>query len=159
MTAIRQLGYLGLEVSDLASWERFAVGVLGLEPAHRAEDGSLALRMDDRAQRIVLHPGPADDLAYLGFELASESFGVCVIDLAVRYQPELGDPRSYRFRSWHRRPRDERLDGHPQILVVLSHLPCPQISRSECLPLQPSAIGTARSPASSASPLRRRCLN
>ncbi len=78
---------------------------------------------------------------------------------AVRHQPELCDPGSYCFRSWQHRLRDERLDRHPQILVVFSHLPCPQIFRSVCLPLQPSAIGTARSPASSASPLRRTCLN
>jgi 2,3-dihydroxybiphenyl 1,2-dioxygenase len=73
MTSVRQLGYLGLEVSDLAKWERFAVGLLGLEPAARGKDGSLALRMDERAQRIVLHPGPADDLAYLGFEVANDA--------------------------------------------------------------------------------------
>ena len=73
MSRVRQLGYLGLEVRDLAAWERFAVDVLGLAPSRRGEDGSLALRMDDHEQRIVLHPGPADDLAYLGFELATEA--------------------------------------------------------------------------------------
>ena len=73
MTRIRQLGYLGLEVSDLAAWERFAVDVLGLSPGRRGADGSLALRMDDHEQRIVLHPGRADDLAYLGFEVASDA--------------------------------------------------------------------------------------
>ncbi|MFI5314089.1 MAG: VOC family protein [Myxococcota bacterium] len=73
MTSVRQLGYLGFEVSDLARWERFAVDVLGLEPAHRGADGSLSLRIDDREQRIALHPGPADDLAYLGFEVANDA--------------------------------------------------------------------------------------
>ena len=52
MTRVRQLGYLGLEVSDLIAWERFAVDVLGLELARRAADGSLALRMDWFEQRI-----------------------------------------------------------------------------------------------------------
>lgn len=73
MTSVRQLGYLGLEVSDVPKWERFAVDLLGLAPAARGPDGSLALRMDEREQRIVLHPGPADDLAYLGFECASDA--------------------------------------------------------------------------------------
>ncbi len=72
LTSVRQLGYLGLEVSDLAKWERFAVDALGLAPAARGKDGSLSLRMDEREQRIVLHPGAADDLAYLGFELAND---------------------------------------------------------------------------------------
>lgn len=71
MTAIRQLGYLGFEVSDAARWERFAVDLLGLAVARRGDDGSVALRMDEQEQRIVLHPGPADDLAYLGFEAGS----------------------------------------------------------------------------------------
>jgi len=69
MTAIQRLGTLGFEVSDVAAWERFAADVLGLEVGERRTDGSVALRMDERAQRIVLHPGPADDLAYLGFEV------------------------------------------------------------------------------------------
>jgi 2,3-dihydroxybiphenyl 1,2-dioxygenase len=73
MTRIRQLGYIGLEVSDLAAWERFAEGVLGLSLARRGADGTLALRMDDHEQRIVLHPGRADDLAYLGFEVATDA--------------------------------------------------------------------------------------
>jgi 2,3-dihydroxybiphenyl 1,2-dioxygenase len=73
MTSVRQLGYLGLEVSDLPRWEKFAVDLLGLQPARRGADGSLALRMDRHEQRIVLHPGPADDLKYLGFELANDA--------------------------------------------------------------------------------------
>jgi catechol-2,3-dioxygenase len=56
MTSVRQLGYLGLEVSDFSRWEKFAVDVLGLQPARRGEDGSLALRLDQNEQRIVLHP-------------------------------------------------------------------------------------------------------
>jgi 2,3-dihydroxybiphenyl 1,2-dioxygenase len=73
MTQVRQLGYLGLEVSDMARWETFAVDLLGLEPGRRGDDGSLALRLDQFEQRIVLHPGPADDLAYLGFEVANDA--------------------------------------------------------------------------------------
>ena len=52
LTSVRQLGYLGLEVSDLAKWERFAVDVLGLAPAARREDGSLALRMVRSAPQL-----------------------------------------------------------------------------------------------------------
>lgn len=79
MTQIARLGYLGFEVSDsalpqaLVEWERFAVQVLGLAVAERAADGSLALRMDDQAWRIRLHPGERDDLAYVGFEVEDEA--------------------------------------------------------------------------------------
>ena len=72
MSGISRLGYIGLEVSDLEAWERFAVEGLGLVLADRHADGSLALRMDEQAQRIVLHPGVGDDLAYAGFELEEE---------------------------------------------------------------------------------------
>jgi 2,3-dihydroxybiphenyl 1,2-dioxygenase len=73
MTGISRLGYLGFEVSDLSAWERFAVDILGLVVSERRPDGSLALRMDDQAQRIVLHPGPRDDLLYAGFEVENDA--------------------------------------------------------------------------------------
>ena len=72
MAAISRLGYLGFEVSDVAAWERFAVDALGLLVSERRSDGTLALRIDEQAQRIVLHPGPRDDLAYAGFEVDDE---------------------------------------------------------------------------------------
>lgn len=72
MAAIARLGYLGFEVGNLDAWERFGVEILGLAVAERRADGGLALRMDDQAQRIVLHPGPRDDLIYAGFEVDDE---------------------------------------------------------------------------------------
>lgn len=68
-----KLGYLVFEVSDVAAWEKFATEILGLQVARRSDDGSLALRMDDYEQRFLLVPGPADDLAALGWELASSA--------------------------------------------------------------------------------------
>jgi 2,3-dihydroxybiphenyl 1,2-dioxygenase len=70
--AVSRLGYLGFEVSDVAAWERFAVDMLGLLVSERRADGSVAFRMDDQAQRIVVHPGSRDDLAYVGFEVGGE---------------------------------------------------------------------------------------
>jgi catechol 2,3-dioxygenase-like lactoylglutathione lyase family enzyme len=69
---ISQLGYLAFEVSDLAAWEAFATGVLGLEVARRW-DGGLSLRMDGHAERFFLTSGPADDLAAMGWEVADEA--------------------------------------------------------------------------------------
>lgn len=100
MTAVARLGYLGLEVSDLAAWERFAVDVLGLEVAGRRDDGCVALRMDDQAQRILLHPGPSDDLAYLGFELDDEHGlrGLAQQLRAAGFAPRDGSPEKTRER-------------------------------------------------------------
>src|SRR5262245_44411975 len=72
MTAVSRLGYIGLEVSDLPGWESLLVDVLGLVISARHPDGSLALRTDDLAQRLVLHPGAQDDVLYVGFELEDE---------------------------------------------------------------------------------------
>lgn len=69
---ITQLGYLAFEVSDLAAWETFATGVLGLAVARRW-DGGISLRMDGHAQRFFLTQGPADDLAAVGWQVADEA--------------------------------------------------------------------------------------
>ncbi|ARU17139.1 biphenyl-2,3-diol 1,2-dioxygenase [Croceicoccus marinus] len=60
---------MGLEISDLADWRAFASGELGAQWVDR-EDGTADLRMDDYASRIRLHVGDADDLAYIGWEVA-----------------------------------------------------------------------------------------
>lgn len=69
MGEIQALGYLGIEVADLAAWRRFAEGQLGLQWAER-EDGTVDLRIDSYAARIRLHQGPRDDLTYAGWEVA-----------------------------------------------------------------------------------------
>jgi 2,3-dihydroxybiphenyl 1,2-dioxygenase len=74
-SVIRQLGYLAFEVSDLAVWESFATGVLGLAVARRW-DGGMSLRMDGHAQRFFVTQGTpgaiVDDLAAVGWEVADE---------------------------------------------------------------------------------------
>lgn len=66
------LGYIGVGVRDLPSWETFATSILGLQLGSRDADGTLHLRMDERHHRIIVHPGGNDDLAYLGFEVEDE---------------------------------------------------------------------------------------
>ena len=73
MTAVAQLGYLGFAASDVGAWESFAVEVLGLAVAGRSHDGTLALRLDNHWHRIIVTPGDADDLAFIGWEVDDES--------------------------------------------------------------------------------------
>ena len=76
---ISQLGYLGFEVKDLAAWETFATSVLGVAVAGRGDDGAFSLRHDAQAHRIFVAPGPADDLACLGWQATDEAaFGAVV---------------------------------------------------------------------------------
>ena len=59
MSEIEALGYIGLEVSDLARWADFAGAALGLEVVERGPNG-LDLRMDSYAWRLRLNEGPRE---------------------------------------------------------------------------------------------------
>jgi 2,3-dihydroxybiphenyl 1,2-dioxygenase len=65
---IAALGYVGLAVSDLPAWRRFATELLGLQAVERS-DGSIDLRMDNYATRLRLIEGTEDDIAYVGWEV------------------------------------------------------------------------------------------
>ncbi len=70
---VTQLGTLGFEVSNLAGWEKFATGVLGLECSDRDPDGTVFLRMDEHHHRFALQQGPRDDIAYAGWLASDEA--------------------------------------------------------------------------------------
>ena len=72
MARVTQLGYLGINTSDVNAWERFATQVLGLQANRREDDGSLSLRMDEYQRRFTLYPGGNDDVAYLGWQVPDE---------------------------------------------------------------------------------------
>jgi 2,3-dihydroxybiphenyl 1,2-dioxygenase len=63
---IGSLGYLGLGVKNPAAFGDYLTEVLGLMTGE-AQD---RYRLDDLAWRIAVEPGDADDLAYVGFEVA-----------------------------------------------------------------------------------------
>lgn len=67
MAHVKELGYIAIEASDLAAWEAFGVGVLGLQLAAKDAD-RLVFRMDGRAHRITVEQGPADDLVRQGYD-------------------------------------------------------------------------------------------
>ena len=69
---IEALGYVAIEVSDLARWEAFAAGTLGLQPVHRDRSG-IDLRMDAYASRVRLIEGPRDDVAFIGWEVRDQA--------------------------------------------------------------------------------------
>src|SRR5262249_60872736 len=73
MASVTQLGYLGLSVDNVDQWEHFAGDVLGLQPGERDPDGWLFLRMDEYHHRFIVHPTGKNDLAYIGWEVATES--------------------------------------------------------------------------------------
>jgi 2,3-dihydroxybiphenyl 1,2-dioxygenase len=76
---ITELGYLGLEVSNLPRWEQFATDVLGLTVKHGIQPNTRLLRMDANDYRFILTEGPADDFAFAGWRSPNgatvEAFG------------------------------------------------------------------------------------
>lgn len=67
-----RMGYVLAESSRLDAWTRFAVEGLGVHADH-GERGELALRIDDRSRRIIVRPGPAEDVLALGWQLDDEA--------------------------------------------------------------------------------------
>lgn len=71
MPAISNLGYFVIGVSDLEAWRHFAADIIGMQAVPRG-DGLLALRMDERSQRILLQASGEDDMLAVGWEFATE---------------------------------------------------------------------------------------
>jgi 2,3-dihydroxybiphenyl 1,2-dioxygenase len=71
MSALKELAYLIVESNHLEEWAAFGSQVLGADVARRA-DGSVRMRIDDHAQRVVVQPGAREDLFAAGFAVANE---------------------------------------------------------------------------------------
>jgi 2,3-dihydroxybiphenyl 1,2-dioxygenase len=64
---INSFAYIGVTSPAADDWRTFGPEVLGAQLAGHP-DGAVALRVDERAARIIVHPGAADDLAYIGWD-------------------------------------------------------------------------------------------
>ncbi len=70
MVKVTELGYLGFNVSDPAAWRTYAAECVGLEVLDEGESDRFYLRMDNWHHRFVMHTGPNDDMAYMGWRVA-----------------------------------------------------------------------------------------
>jgi 2,3-dihydroxybiphenyl 1,2-dioxygenase len=68
--SIRELGYIGLGVSDPDRWEQFASTILGLQIVTRVPGEATFARMDARHHRLAIHTDACNDLIYAGWEVA-----------------------------------------------------------------------------------------
>jgi 2,3-dihydroxybiphenyl 1,2-dioxygenase len=70
---VRALGYVGVSASDLGDWRSYATRHLGFQVVDRAK-GSVAFRMDDRSQRVIVEADGAHDpsrgVKFFGWEVA-----------------------------------------------------------------------------------------
>lgn len=67
---IESLGYFGVNGADLSAWSSFATDLLGMQIG-AATPSRLALRMDERQQRIMVSPDSADREYVFGWEVAN----------------------------------------------------------------------------------------
>ncbi len=66
--AVTQLGYIGLNVTDIAAWETLAREVLGFQVRRRATGEPLYFRVDERHHRFALVESASESIAYFGWE-------------------------------------------------------------------------------------------
>jgi 2,3-dihydroxybiphenyl 1,2-dioxygenase len=78
-----ELAYLGVEVPDPSSLTSFFGDVIGLIPGEPGAGGAATWRNDDKAYRILVEPGPANDAVVVGFEAIGEAFDRVVERLAT----------------------------------------------------------------------------
>src|SRR5215470_9621431 len=63
------LGYVGIRAKSLDDWSQFGTGLLGLQQVDKSRS-SMAFRMDDRKQRIVVAEDGGAGIAFFGWEVA-----------------------------------------------------------------------------------------
>ena len=63
---IQGLGYVGIRAKSLEDWKSFGTQFLGMQLVERS-DKSLALRMDDRKQRVLVSEDGGEGVAFFGW--------------------------------------------------------------------------------------------
>jgi 2,3-dihydroxybiphenyl 1,2-dioxygenase len=66
---IQALGYVGVRARSLEDWTSFGTRFLGMQLVDKT-DKRLALRMDDRKQRVVVNEDGSEGVAFFGWETA-----------------------------------------------------------------------------------------
>ncbi|MBO0718863.1 MAG: VOC family protein, partial [Rhizobiales bacterium] len=66
---LNALGYVGIRTRNLEDWAAYGTRFLGMQLVDQSR-GALALRMDDRKQRIVVHTDENEGPSFYGWEVA-----------------------------------------------------------------------------------------
>ncbi len=66
--SVQGLGYIGVRSATLEDWGEFGSNLLGLQRIDKSRS-SLAFRMDDRKQRIVIEEGVGEGIKFFGWEV------------------------------------------------------------------------------------------
>src|SRR5437588_4989175 len=66
---LNALGYVGIRTRNLEDWASYGTRLLGMQLVDQSR-GTLALRMDDRKQRFIVHTDEDDGPSFYGWEVA-----------------------------------------------------------------------------------------
>jgi 2,3-dihydroxybiphenyl 1,2-dioxygenase len=66
---LQSLGYVGVRTADIEEWETYATRFLGMQLVDTSR-GALALRMDDRKQRLIVSADAGEAVGFYGWEVA-----------------------------------------------------------------------------------------
>ena len=116
---LQSLGYVGVRTKDLEEWVAYATRFLGMQLVDKSR-GALALRMDDRKQRVIVSADDGEGFGFYGWEVADaaaldalaahlEKYGVKVArgsraladERRVRDLIVFGDPVGNRLEAFH----------------------------------------------------------
>src|ERR1700691_303317 len=88
---LNALGYVGIRTRNLEDWAAYGTRFLGMQLVDKSR-GTLALRMDDRKQRVIVHTGEDEGPSFYGWEVADAAaldaslahLAYCCVKLARR---------------------------------------------------------------------------
>jgi 2,3-dihydroxybiphenyl 1,2-dioxygenase len=66
---LNALGYVGIRTKSLDDWAEYGTRFLGMQLVDKSR-GTLALRMDDRKQRVIVHAAEDEGPSFYGWEIA-----------------------------------------------------------------------------------------
>src|SRR4249919_2935714 len=66
---VEALGYVGVRAKDLGDWASYGPNLLGLQRVDKSRT-SVAFRMDDRKQRIIVEADGGQGISVFGWEVA-----------------------------------------------------------------------------------------
>jgi 3,4-dihydroxy-9,10-secoandrosta-1,3,5(10)-triene-9,17-dione 4,5-dioxygenase len=86
--AVKSLGYVVIETTDISAWHEFACNIAGLMSAPSERDDVALFRMDDRPFRLWVQKGDRDAFIAPGWEFSSrEDFESALARLEVAGRP------------------------------------------------------------------------
>src|ERR1700730_15568469 len=67
---LNALGYVGIRTKNLDDWAAYGTNFLGMQLTDKSR-GTLALRMDDRKQRVIIHTNQTQAPSFYGGKVAN----------------------------------------------------------------------------------------